>query len=354
MGAFTKFLFKDISFSLSALFLIFFSVLILSSLDVQLFPLYFVYIVLAIGSFWFFSQIDFDIVSLFSKHFYAISIFLLLLTLIIGSVTRGTIRWIPIGPFSLQPAEIVRPMLLVFFANYLTKGNIDLKKALKSFLLLAVPVVLILVQPSLGVSVLTVVGFLGVILAGNFDKKKIIIGLIGLVLTLPLFWNFMAPYQKQRILTFLDPAKDPLGAGYNSIQSTIAAGSGRIFGTGLGKGIQTQLAYLPEKQTDFIFAATAEELGFFGGAFVLAASLIILFRLTHFMENATSPAGRAYISGFLLIYLVQVFVHAGMNMGMLPVTGIPFPLVSAGGSSLLATMTGLGIALGAYKKQANF
>jgi rod shape determining protein RodA len=119
----------------------------------------------------------------------------------------------------------------------------------------------------------------------------------------------------------------------------------------LGRGIQTQLSFLPEKQTDFIFAATAEELGIVGAGLVLLASFVILFRLTHFIENAVSPAARAYLSGFFLIYLVQVFVHVGMNMGMLPVTGIPFPLLSAGGSSLLATMIGLGIALGAYKKQ---
>jgi rod shape determining protein RodA len=118
----------------------------------------------------------------------------------------------------------------------------------------------------------------------------------------------------------------------------------------LGKGIQTQLAYLPEKQTDFIFAATAEELGLVGAGIVLIVSFIILFRLTSLMENSVSPSARAYISGFFSIYLVQIFVHVGMNMGMLPVTGVPFPLLSVGGSSLMATMIGLGIALGAYKR----
>ena len=160
----------------------------------------------------------------------------------------------------------------------------------------------------------------------------------------------MAPYQKERITTFLEPTKDPKGAGYNSIQSTIAAGSGKIFGTGLGKGVQTQLAFLPEKQTDFIFASTAEELGLVGVSLVLLASFLILWRLTHIMENSINPSGRAYVAGFFLTYILQIFVHAGMNMGMLPVTGLPFPLLSAGGSSLLATMIGLGIALGAYKK----
>lgn len=350
MRSIFSFLFKDITLSISILFLIIFSVAILFSLDKSLFPLYFVYIFMALGVFWFFSQVDFDIVSLFSKHFYIASIVLLLLTLIIGRVTRGTIRWIPIGPFSLQPAEIVRPFLLVFFANYLTKGKVDVDKAIKSIALLALPIILILVQPSLGVSVLTVIGFIGVLIASKFDKKYLLAVLAGVLVFFPLLWLILAPYQKQRIITFLEPGSDPLGAGYNSLQSTIAVGSGKIFGTGLGKGVQTQLAYLPEKQTDFIFAAIAEELGLVGAIIILSISFIILFRLTHFMENAVSPAARAYISGFFLIYLVQIFVHVGMNMGMLPVTGIPFPLLSAGGSSLLATMMGLGIALGAYKR----
>jgi len=305
---------------------------------------------MALFVFWFFSQIDFDIISLFSKHLYIASIGLLLLTLVIGRVTRGTVRWIPIGPLSIQPAELVRPFLLVFFAGYMTSGKIDMKKVLKSLGLLAIPVVLILIQPSLGVSILTVVGFVGILIASNFNKKYLLIGLGGIVIFLPLLWTLLASYQKQRILTFIKPSNDPLGAGYNSLQSTIAAGSGKIFGTGLGKGIQTQLAFLPEKQTDFIFAGAAEELGIVGAGLILVVSFIILFRLTYFIEHAVSPAARAYLAGFFLIYLAQIFIHVGMNMGMLPITGVPFPLLSAGGSSLLATMMGLGIALGAYKR----
>lgn len=345
-----KFLFKDITLSISILFLTIFSVVILVSLDKPLFPLYFIYVIIALLAFWFLSQIDFDIVALFSRHLYVVSIGLLLLTLILGRVTRGTVRWIPIGPLSFQAAEIVRPFLLVFFASYLSKGQINIRKLLKALGLLALPVTLILIQPSLGVSILTVVGFVGVLIASKFKKKYLLFGLAGVLILLPLFWFVLAPYQKGRILTFLEPTADPLGAGYNSLQSTIAVGSGKFFGTGLGKGIQTQLAYLPEKQTDFIFAAVGEELGMVGAGLVLAISFLILFRLTHYMENAVSPAGRSYISGFFLIYLAQIFIHVGMNMGMLPVTGVPFPLLSAGGSSLLATMMGLGIALGAYKR----
>ena len=350
MRSVTNFLFKDITLSLSMLFLLAFSVVILNSLEKNLFPLYFVYIFTALLIFWVFSMIDFEIISLFSKYLYIISTALLILTFVIGSVTRNTVRWIQLGSASLQPAEIIRPFLLVFFANYLGGGEVTLKKIGRALLLLLLPVVLILAQPSLGVSILTIVGFVGILMASKFNKRYLIVGLLIGIAILPIAWRAMAPYQKQRITSFLEPAKDPRGAGYNSIQATIAAGSGKIFGTGLGKGVQTQLAFLPEKQTDFVFAATAEELGLVGAGFVLLASFLILIRLTFFMEHAVSPQARAYLSGFFLTYLIQLFVHVGMNMGMLPVTGLPFPLLSAGGSSLLATTMGLGIALGAYRK----
>jgi rod shape determining protein RodA len=341
---------KDLWITISVGFLLILSIIILKSIAPSLFPLHFVYLVFAILAFWFFSQIRFDIISLFSKHLYIISVVLLVFTLIIGQVTRGTIRWIPIGPLSLQPAEFVRPLLLVFFANYLTSSEITFKKLLKALGLLLIPAFLILVQPSLSVAILTVVGFFGVLISSNFNKKYILGGLVVVALLIPLFWQVMAPYQKERILSFMNPSADPLGAGYNSLQSTIAAGAGKLTGRGLGRGIQTQLAFLPEKQTDFIFAAVSEELGFIGAGLMLAATFAILLRLIKFIENSISPAGRAYISGFFLVYLLQVFIHVGMNLGMLPITGLPFPLVSAGGSSLLATMIGLGIALGAYKK----
>lgn len=350
MNRFSKFLFKDPVLVISVFFLITTGTIILVSLDKSLFPLYFLYILLGILAFYIFSAVDFDVISVFSRHFYVISVILLAVTLVFGRVTRNTVRWIQIGAGSFQPAELVRPFLLVFFANYLGKGEVNLRKFLKSIGLLLIPVVLILVQPSLGVSILTVVAFIGVLLASKFNKRYLLFGIIAALLLAPLAWSLMAPYQKERVLTFIDPGKDPRGAGYNSIQATIAAGSGGVFGKGLGKGTQTQLAFLPEKKTDFIFSSTAEELGLIGAGLILIASFLILIRITVFMEHSVSPSSRAYLSGFFLAFLAQIFVHVGMNLGILPVTGIPFPLVSAGGSSLLATMVGLGICLGAYRK----
>lgn len=341
---------KDPPLVISVVILLVLSVIVLKSVAPGLFPLYFVYLTFGILAYVIFSNIDFDVIAVFSKHLYIFSIFLLLLTIIIGQVTRGTIRWIPIGPISLQPAELVRPFLLLFFANYLTGRSLNTSRIVKALLLLVLPAFLILIQPSLGVSILTFIGFIGVLLASNFNKKYIFLGLALAVVIVPIFWQIMVPYQRQRVLTFFEPGGDPLGAGYNSLQSKIAVGAGELTGRGLGRGIQTQLSFLPEKQSDFIFAAVGEELGFIGAGLMLIATFVILTRLIKFMENSVSTAGRAYICGFLLIYVAQVFIHVGMNMGMLPVTGLPFPLVSAGGSSLLATMTGLGIAMGAYKK----
>ena len=341
---------RDIFLVTAIAFLVALSVFILKSIAPFLFPFYFVYIAVGVIAFLIFSKIGFEVTSIFSKHLYIFSIFLLILTLIIGRVTRGAVRWIPIGAFTLQPAEIVRPFLLLCFAGFLTKKAVNFKRFLYALILLVIPSFLILVQPSLGVTVLTVVGFLGVLLATDFDKKYILGGTIGILLLLPVVWLIMAPYQRQRVVTFLDPASDPLGAGYNSLQSTIAVGSGKLTGVGLGRGIQTQLSFLPEKQTDFVFAAVGEELGFIGVILMLSAIFIIFWRLTFYMENAVSPAARAFVSGLFLTLLAQVFVHVGMNLGWLPITGLPFPLVSAGGSSFLATMIGLGIAVGAYKK----
>lgn len=341
---------KDPVFLLAIFFLIIFSVFILFSVSPSLFPAYFVYLILGISLFWFFSQIDFSILALFSTHFYIISIFLLVLTLIIGQVTRGTIRWIPIGSLTIQPAEIVRPLLLVFFANYLTDKELTPNRLVKAIILLGIPLFLIVVQPSLGVSILTLFGFLGVLIASNVDKKLIIFALVGALLLAPIGWNFLAPYQKQRVMTFIKPEEDPLGAGYNSIQSMIAAGSGKITGRGLGKGVQTQLAFLPEKQTDFIFSAVSEEMGIFGSSLVLLALFALFLRMTKFIEKAESFAARAFVSGLFATLLIQTFVHIGMNLGLLPITGIPLPLVSAGGSSLVATMIGLGMVFATAKK----
>ncbi|MCJ7805136.1 FtsW/RodA/SpoVE family cell cycle protein [Patescibacteria group bacterium] len=317
-------------------------VVVLMAISPQIFPQYFLYVILGFIAYIVFAQIDFDVLSLFSRHFYIGSLIFLILPIIIGQVTRGTIRWFTLGPLNIQPAEIVRPFLLVFFANYLAGRELRLKKVFRAIALFFIPFILIALQPSLGVAVLTAFGFLGILIASPLEKKYFVYGGAALIALIPLIWLILAPYQRNRITSF--------ASGYNSLQSMISVGSGKFFGRGLGKGTETQLLFLPEKQTDFIFAATAEELGFVGAILLVLGEFFILWRITKFMENAINPQARAFLSGLFSVLLFQVFVHIGMNLGILPITGVPLPLVSAGGSSLLATMISLGIAAKSARK----
>ena len=331
----------DPLFIFSIGFLIVLSLVVLKSVYPAIFPGYFFVTLLGVILFIIFSNIDFDIVSLFSRHFYIGSILLLILTLIIGGVTRGVVRWISLGTLTLQAAEITKPFLLVFFANNMN---------IRTLPLMAIPVFLIFIQPSLGVSFLLVLGFIGILLASEIKKINFLYLIVAALVIIPLVFSLLAPYQKLRIEAFFNPYSDPKGSGYNSIQSQISVGDGGLFGRGLGKGVQTQLSFLPEKQTDFIFASIAEELGFVGAGLTLIAFFILFWRITAYMNNAANPQARAYLSGVFVMLLAQSIIHIGMNMGLLPITGVPLPLVSAGGSSFISTMIALGIALGARRR----
>src|SRR3989338_5982280 len=334
--------------SITVLFLL--SLISLRSIASFLFPVYFLYIFIGIISFFVFSKVDFDIWPYFYKIFYIVSIVFLLVTLLIGQVTRDSIWWLEIGPLSLQSGEFVRPFLLVFFARFLTQKQINLKRLGTFFLLVIFPVFLIVIQPSLGVSLMLTSGLFGVLLASGINKKVLFYFLITIFILMPLAWNILATYQKSRVISFLFPLSDPSGVGYQSIQSTIAVGSGKLTGRGLGEGVQTQLAFLPERHTDFIFASIAEELGLVGAMLVISIWFLILYRIVIFMENSKDTLTRAFLTGVFMMFLAQIFVHIGMNMGMLPITGIPLPLVSAGGSSLVATMITLGLVVAAKRQ----
>lgn len=323
---------------------------VLRSVAPLIFSQHLIYLALSFVLFVAFLTIDFDFYPVFSKHLYVISILLLLLPLIIGQVTRGAIRWVPLGSLTIQPSEIVRPFLLIFFASYLTQEELNLQRISKLFLFFLVPFILILVQPSLGVAALTAIGFLGTLLASSIEKKQFLYGLVLVILLLPAIWFILQPYQRERVVTFLDPDRDPLGAGYNSIQSMISVGSGGILGRGLGEGVQTQLAFLPERHTDFIFASTSEELGFVGASLLLIFLFLFFWLLIKILEKPKNPTARAYVAGVFLVLFAQSVIHVGMNMGLLPITGIPLPFVSAGGSSLLGTTIAVAISLRAKRQ----
>lgn len=329
----------------SIIILISASTLILRSIAPSIFPSYYFYLVGAVVLFIVFSHIDFDILSLFSTHLYVLSILFLLLPLVIGEVNRGAVRWIQIGSITVQPTELVRPFLILFFASYLTNHKLDTRGSIMALLLFALPVGLILIQPSLGVAALTTIAVVGVVLSLEYNKKNLLFVGIASIAALPLMWFLLAPYQKDRVIGLLSPANDPSGVGYNSIQSMIAVGSGRWSGRGLGEGVQTQLSFLPERHSDFIFASIAEEMGFVGAVVVLGLIFFLLVRIVSILENSRHPMARAFVAGSFLSLFAQVFVHVGMNMGLLPITGLPLPLVSVGGSSLVATMILMGIIL---------
>jgi rod shape determining protein RodA len=329
--------------------LIVISLVVLNSISASIFPQYFAFIILGFLVFLFFLQIDFEVLVAFSKIIYILSIVFLFIPLIIGQVTRGSIRWIPIGQLTLQPSELVRPFLILFFAVYLTETELNVKRFVWGIFYMALPLALILIQPSLGVAILTGIGFLGVVLASSIDKKYLLAGFAMISFLAPFLYKILQPYQKQRVVSFLDPSTDPTGVGYNSIQSMISVGAGKLLGRGLGKGVQTQLAFLPEKHTDFIFAAIAEELGFVGSMFLLVIIFFLLYRIAIISGKAKSPAARAFVSGVFLVLFIESMIHIGMNMGIFPITGVPLPLVSAGGSSFIATMIMLAVTMNAKK-----
>ncbi|MDO8503150.1 MAG: FtsW/RodA/SpoVE family cell cycle protein [bacterium] len=327
---------------LPALFLSILGSLVLSSVAPNSFPKQFIYLALALFAFLLFSKIDLKVLRSFAPWFYAGSIVLLVATILFGAVTRGAARWIVIGPFNLQPSEITKPFLLIFFA-WLVSGTSGPKKFLVTTLFALLAFFLILNQPDLGSGLVIMAGFLGVIFMGRIPVVYLFLGLIFVAFFSPIGWHFLADYQRQRVISFLSPESDPLGSGYNALQAVIAVGSGMLTGRGLGGGTQSQLAFLPERQTDFIFSALAEELGFLGAGMLLLAFVLLFWRIIMILKNTEDIFSRAFLGGAFLVLFSQTFVNIGMNLGILPITGIPLPFVSAGGSSLVSMSTLLGM-----------
>lgn len=309
------------------------------------FKSYLILVIVFLAVFYVLLHVDFEIFNTFSPFIYYFSVFLLILNFVIGSVTRGTVRWLNLGGVSFQPSEIIRPFLILYFANFLASSNSDKAKFIKVIPLFLIPFTLILIQPSLGVALLTAVGFFGVLIASDFDKRKLFSLIAAGIILVPSVFFLLKPYQKERIVSFLDPWQNPQGSGYNSIQSMISVGSGGILGKGLGEGSGTQLRFLPERQTDFIFAAISEEMGFVGALIILISLFVLLVSLSNFLKSASNPAATGFISGVLLTFLAQTFINVGMNVGILPITGVPLPFVSQGGSSLLASLISIALCI---------
>ena len=299
----------------------------------------------------------FIVVSFFKTNFWytwSIPIYLLFLTLLImvkyfGLTSSGSQRWLNLYFLNLQPSELMKVGLILFLAKYyhrISASDVNRAKYLLSpVLALSVPVILVLTQPDLGTAFLIAAGGAVVVwLAGVKIKFFGYLALIFVSVT-PVAISFLKPYQKSRILTFLDPTRDPLGAGYQITQSKIAIGSGGLFGKGFLNGSQSYLDYLPEKHTDFIFTLFSEEFGFFGSCLVLAIYIIITLRLVAIGNMVRDTFAKLYCYSFATAFFIYVAVNMGMVLGLIPIVGAPLPILSYGGSSMLAIMLGLGIAM---------
>lgn len=298
------------------------------------------------GLFILFANIDYRVYGSLWKQLYILSLILLGITLFVGFESRGATRWISVMGFRLQFSEILKPFLLASLAVFLENrpvGRSDLRHFAKALLLALIPTLLIFKQPDLGSAIVYFASFTAMVFASGISLAYVAaIGIVGLVF-LPLVWHFLAGYQQNRILSFFNPGLDPLGTSYNAIQATIAVGSGMFFGWGLGRGTQSQLLFLPEHHTDFVFASLAEEMGFFGAIILLVIYFVLIWRALKISSLATDKLAKILAAGIAVMLLSQVFINVGMNLGIMPVTGITLPLVSYGGSSVLATMISLGI-----------
>lgn len=278
-------------------------------------------------------------------YFYVLTLILLGIVLILGRASHGAMRWLNLGFFQLQPSEFAKLFMAIVLAKFFSSRTDDssFKTLLISGLYVAVPVLLVMAQPDLGTALVFLAIWLGMVLVSNIKKIYVLIlGGIGLIL-MPVAWFFIHDYQRKRIITFLNPQADPLGAGYNVLQSIIASGSGRLFGRGLGYGYQSQLKFLPIQHTDFIFAVLAEELGFVGAFVLLVLFFVLIIRVLRITFRASDSFGMFLGMGIFMMIVFQILVNIGMNIGIMPVAGIPLPLISAGGSSLLTIMIGIGI-----------
>ncbi len=270
------------------------------------------------------------------------------LVLVIGTNVRGTVGWIVIGPLSLQAVEFAKVAMIVFLASFVAAKQTVFGpggRLVVSFMLMMVVVGLVLAQPDFGSAMILLSLWFGMLFVSGMRRWHIALIMVAMVVVSVGTWFILADYQRNRVLAFVNPYSDPRGSGYNVIQAMIATGSGGITGRGLGHGTQTQLGFLPESHTDFIFAVIAEEFGFFGAIFVIGLMGVVIVRLWRIALRARTNFSYLVVAGVMIMFFVQVLINVGMNIGIMPVTGIPLPFVSYGGSSLLASSIAIGLVL---------
>jgi len=297
---------------------------------------------------WVFSKIDYRFWIEASYIFYWFAIFSLLLVFAIGDETNGAKRWIKLGILSYQPSELAKLSVLLVLARYIGSKTVELFYLGKLFFLLAMlglPLILILKQPDLGSALLLVPVSFILMYVGGIQVKWLLSMLTLGAASSPLVWHFLKDYQKERLEVFINPQDDPLGAGYNIIQSVIAIGSGGISGKGYMQGTQTQLSFIPEHHTDFIFSVVGEEWGFVGCVIVLGLYFFMIQKTFEIARKARDREGSLLALGIASMFAVQIVINVGMTVGLLPVTGLTLPFISYGGSSLMFSYAAVGMLL---------
>lgn len=303
----------------------------------------------------FIAIIDLRLIYQLSYIFYLAVIILLIGVEVFGSIAMGAKRWIDLGFIRLQPSEPTKLAIVLMLARYFHQLKklepIKITKILPALIALAIPTALIMKEPDLGTAVITIIVAGVILFAAGLQAWKFAIAGGGVLICLPIIWHMMHDYQRRRIVIFLDPGKEPLGAGYNIIQSKIAIGSGGLLGKGLTLGTQSHLDFLPEHQTDFIFATLAEEFGFIGGSVLLILYSLIIFIALIIAINSKTVFSKLMVIGITTIFSSHVFINMAMVMGMLPVVGVPLPLVSYGGTMMASLLIGFGLIMNAQIHQ---
>lgn len=303
-------------------------------------------ITIGLAFFIIFSQIDYRLYYHLFIPIFIITLVLLGLVPLIGFISHGATRWFDLGFITFQPSEFAKVFFVIFLGAYLLKYQDKLNRILYFLLSIFLTVLifgLVFIQPDLGTSLVSVVIWLGMFYFNGITLGEFLVILFSLLLLIPSGWFLLKDYQKERILVFFNPQHDPLGSGYSVLQSVIAIGSGQFLGLGWGRGTQSKLRFLPERQTDFIFATLSEEMGFLGVLLLIILFLVLLGTLLHIVQTTHDNYGKLIVVGIFCWFSFQILVNIGMNLGIMPITGIPLPFISYGGSALVSCMMALGI-----------
>lgn len=322
-----------------------FSILILKSIAPSLVAQQLIFFLVGFILFFLISKFNFSWILKLSWTFYILVILSLALTLVIGNVTKGSTRWIDVGFFNVQPSQITIPIVTLFLANFISQKDMNkIKNLLIFWFYNLIPAILILIEPDLGTTIIYLVVTHSVLFFSNISFINIL--KILLIASISAFFAYsfvLKDYQKERITSFIDSQNNLTDAGYNAYQSMISVGSGQFLGRGLGQGVQSHLSFLPERQTDFIFASLSEELGFVGSVFIILLYLFLFSLIWFHIKESQNRKLILYGQGILVMIVFQVVVNIGMNIGLMPITGITLPLVSYGGSSILSILISIGV-----------